>query len=146
MLSSLMAGVLAGSAGTYLLGTPEAGEQGAWSDAGDISKLEAAQPVEITFEQNRVDAWKTRREKASAWVILNNDRSITAYSPLCTHLGCAYHWEASRHSFVCPCHGSAFDMQGNVIAGPAQRPLDRYALKVQGQRLWLGPIHKSQGA
>ncbi len=146
MLSSLVAGVLAGSAGTYLLGTPEASERESWSVAGDVTKLQAGEPEEITFEQNRVDAWKTRHEKASAWVILNNDGSVTAYSPLCTHLGCAYHWEAGAHAFVCPCHGSAFNMQGNVIAGPAQRPLDRYAVKMQGPRLWLGPIQKSQGA
>jgi menaquinol-cytochrome c reductase iron-sulfur subunit len=146
MLAALIGGVLAGSAGTYLLGTPKEGEQESWSDAGDIRKLQTAQPTEIMFEENRVDAWRTRHEKASAWVILNNDGSVTAYSPLCTHLGCAYHWEAAKHAFICPCHGSAFSVDGKVIAGPARRPLDRYAVKIQGKHLWLGSVERSQDA
>lgn len=145
-LSALIGGVLAASAGTYLFGTPEKYDQESWAEAGDITKLQAGKPQEITFERNRVDAWRARNERASAWVILKTNGSVTAYSPLCTHLGCAYHWESAAHAFVCPCHGSTFDVNGKVITGPARRPLDRYESKVQGQRLWLGPVQRSQDA
>jgi succinate dehydrogenase / fumarate reductase iron-sulfur subunit len=37
--------------------------------------------------------------------------------------------------FRCPCHGGNFDRQGNVLAGPPPRPLDRYAFKVDSGHL-----------
>jgi Rieske Fe-S protein len=43
----------------------------------------------------------------------------------CTHLGCRVNWDAVRDGFTCPCHGSRYDHDGNVAAGPATRPLSR---------------------
>jgi menaquinol-cytochrome c reductase iron-sulfur subunit len=137
-LTSLIAGTLAASVGTYLGGTPRASED-AWADAGDITDLRARSPQEIKFERSRIDGWKVHIEKATAWVVLDDRRRLTAFSPLCTHLGCAYRWEAQKESFVCPCHGSQFTANGQVLKGPAGRPLDRYMVKVEGNRLWLGP-------
>jgi len=144
-LTSLIGAAIAASVGSYVLGAPRQREETEWADAGNISGLRAGIPQQITFEQSRMDAWKARNEKSSAWIILNNQGSITAFSPLCTHLGCAYRWEAERRLFACPCHGSLFSATGDVIAGPAPRPLDRYTVKLEGSRLWLGPFRKSPG-
>jgi len=65
---------------------------------------------------------------------------VTAFAPQCTHLGCAYHWDESSHNFICPCHTSAFSIDGKVLAGPAPRPLDRYTVKVEGNKLQIGPL------
>lgn len=139
-LASLLVGALGGSAGAYLLGGPEHERRNDWTDAGELPELRMDSPQEITFDRNRVDGWKVQNEKASAWVILNGDRTLTAFSPLCTHLGCAYQWEGRQKQFSCPCHGSVFSKTGTVIQGPASRPLDRYPVKIEGSRLWLGPI------
>lgn len=143
-LSSLIFGTLAASVGGYLFGTPRRAAQNSWCDAGDISELRTGSPEQITFERSRTDAWKVEREKASAWLVLKNDGSLTAFSPLCTHLGCSYHWDNEKHRFACPCHGSEFSKTGAVITGPASRPLDRYTVKIEGTRLWLGPIQSRQ--
>lgn len=39
----------------------------------------------------------------------------------CTHLGCALRWNPQEHSWDCPCHGSRFDENGNVLDTPAQK-------------------------
>lgn len=49
-----------------------------------------------------------------------------AVSLRCTHLGCLLHFNAAETSWDCPCHGSRFDIDGEVLAGPAVRPLERH--------------------
>ncbi len=46
-----------------------------------------------------------------------------ALSAVCTHLGCLSVWKPEAGVIACPCHGSAFQRDGSIIAGPAPRPL-----------------------
>ena len=59
------------------------------------------------------------------------------YNSRCTHLGCTVHWDATKQIFLCACHGGAFDLNGNVKAGPPPRPLDRHAMKVKDGDLYI---------
>lgn len=140
---SLIVAALAGSIGSYLFGKEKMGREN-WVDAGELSELEDGSPKQIVFQRTEMDGWEIRNQKESAWVVLDQERKVTAFSPLCTHLGCAYRWESAKREFACPCHGSVFDIEGKVLAGPAERPLDRYATKLEGNRLWLGPLQKQE--
>ena len=53
--------------------------------------------------------------------ILATDVGVAALSLVCTHLGCIV--DETETGFSCPCHGSKFDKEGNVLGGPAPRPL-----------------------
>ena len=48
---------------------------------------------------------------------------IYALSAVCTHLGCITRFVSDENVIACPCHGSRFDLEGNVLHGPAPRPL-----------------------
>jgi Rieske Fe-S protein len=59
-----------------------------------------------------------------------------AFSTVCTHAGC----NVSEVTDVisCPCHGSKFKLDGTVSNGPAKRPLEAKAIKVQGDSIVAG--------
>ena len=48
---------------------------------------------------------------------------VYALSAVCTHLGCITRFLSDQNVIACPCHGSRFDLEGNVVQGPAPRPL-----------------------
>jgi glycine/D-amino acid oxidase-like deaminating enzyme/nitrite reductase/ring-hydroxylating ferredoxin subunit len=55
------------------------------------------------------------------------DGTLHAVSPVCTHLGCRVAWNRAERSWDCPCHGSRFSPAGQVLQGPAVRPLKPHA-------------------
>ena len=55
----------------------------------------------------------------------DEDGALHAVSPTCTHLGCQLTWNSGDRSWDCPCHGSRFSPDGEILHGPAVSPLER---------------------
>ncbi len=53
----------------------------------------------------------------------DEDDAIHAVTAVCTHMGCILAFNNAERSWDCPCHGSRFDADGNVLHGPAISPL-----------------------
>ncbi|MGH2812249.1 MAG: universal stress protein, partial [Actinomycetota bacterium] len=62
-------------------------------------------------------------QKVAAY--LDPSGQVFAVSARCTHMGCTVAWNHADQTWDCPCHGSRFDRQGEVVNGPANRPLPK---------------------
>jgi glycine/D-amino acid oxidase-like deaminating enzyme/nitrite reductase/ring-hydroxylating ferredoxin subunit len=49
--------------------------------------------------------------------------NIHACSAVCQHIGCLVHWNPFETSWDCPCHGSRYAVDGSVLSGPTNKPL-----------------------
>ena len=62
--------------------------------------------------------------------VVGGNGGIFALSAVCTHLGCITRYVSDEGAIACPCHGSRFDLEGNVTHGPAPRPLPWLEVKL----------------
>src|SRR3990172_6871823 len=58
------------------------------------------------------------------------DGGMLALWHRCTHMGCTVPWREDEGIFHCPCHSSLFNTKGEVLGGPAPRPLDIFPIEI----------------
>lgn len=69
-----------------------------------------------------------RHKLGQVAVAKDSDGTVHTLSPSCTHMGCILSWNDAEESWDCPCHGSRFTAGGEVLHGPAQKPLEKKTL------------------
>lgn len=121
----------------YLIGRKPASAEEQWIRLGPPPDLPAGRPAKIEFEAEEGEGWWRRRRVRVAWLVRREDHRWTAFASRCTHLGCPYFWNREKASFLCPCHGGIFDLEGRVLAGPPLRPLDRHRIRKDQGALWI---------
>jgi glycine/D-amino acid oxidase-like deaminating enzyme/nitrite reductase/ring-hydroxylating ferredoxin subunit len=85
-----------------------------WLGAGDV-----ADESEIPMDSGAL----IREGLTKVAVYRDREGICHRRSAVCPHLGCIVHWNDAEKTWDCPCHGSRFDALGEVINGPANRPL-----------------------
>ncbi|HZV11599.1 MAG TPA: Rieske 2Fe-2S domain-containing protein [Candidatus Kapabacteria bacterium] len=81
-------------------------------------------PGSVTFVQDK-----------KLFIVHTKEGAFYTLSATCTHLGCIVNWKAEEGIVACPCHGSKFDRQGNVVHGPAPKPLPHFSITLDDQGL-----------
>ncbi len=70
--------------------------------------------------------------KVKLW-LSNTDEGLLALYKVCPHLGCLYGWNDQEFKFICPCHGSQYEVDGDYILGPAPRSLDYFSIRIEDE-------------
>jgi cytochrome b6-f complex iron-sulfur subunit len=86
-----------------------------------------------SFEPNSVTAFP----RGHFYLACLKDGGFLAIHRKCTHLGCTVPWVEEEQQFVCPCHSSAFDIQGAVIRSPANRALDIFPVFIENNVVFV---------
>jgi menaquinol-cytochrome c reductase iron-sulfur subunit len=133
------AGVLAGL-GTLFVGVPLVGSVVASGQTatregfvavGDVTGVKAGVPTAFPFVDQVRDAYIQERVPRMVWAVKRAGGEVVTYSPVCPHLGCEYFWDPGSSKFVCPCHDSTWNVEGQRLSGPTPRNLDALPSQVK---------------
>lgn len=79
----------------------------------ELEDLKAGEAKVIEHESQKVAAYR------------NKSGELELVSAICPHMGCAVNFNTAETTWDCPCHGSRFDTQGNLLTGPSLTGLKR---------------------
>lgn len=74
-------------------------------------------------------------EKDNLIVVRTGEEEYMVFSAICRHKKCNVKYKHEKNAFVCPCHGSTYDMTGQVTKGPSKDNIIQYKVKLAGNQL-----------
>lgn len=122
-----------GSALTPLLRRRAAKAEGGGTLAAvKLDALQVGVPRRVELVSTVRDGWTTATGVLGAvWVLKHADGRVTALSSVCPHSGCSIKLEAGGAQYACPCHDSAFGLDGVQRYGPSPRAMDPLEVQVE---------------
>ncbi len=137
MLGSVVAVILAAPLVGTLVGTIYRTKKLQWTKVGEVDLLPLGQPVKLSWTDEKADEFIRESVERDVWAIKHSATEVTIFSPICPHLGCRYDWHPDKHEFICPCHGSLYSINGQVLGGPAPRPLDTLPGRLENGEIFV---------
>ncbi|HZW82108.1 MAG TPA: ubiquinol-cytochrome c reductase iron-sulfur subunit [Candidatus Deferrimicrobium sp.] len=99
----------------------------------------------ITFE-SKLEAGSDWYKVPNSRVWVKRDTSgYTALLANCTHLGCEVKYHSEQAKWLCPCHGSSYDIEGRPVGGPAPKALQRVAVQIRKDNTLTIEVNKPVG-
>jgi menaquinol-cytochrome c reductase iron-sulfur subunit len=129
---------------TYPLGHETISGGDEFIAVGKLADFAEGKPTKVEIFANKRDAWNRIVDVkiGSAWILRDGDR-VRAFSTVCPHLGCAIDHEGEF--FKCPCHRSAFGLDGAVKEGPSPRSMDELEVQTEGEAIAIRYRRFKQG-
>jgi menaquinol-cytochrome c reductase iron-sulfur subunit len=161
-LGALIGGIVTVPALGFAVAPAFVGQEDPDVDLGPMDSYPEGEWRITTFTGEPEKGGVTRRTAFIRYNGLKNDvPSYTIISNRCVHLGCPTQPQGppgesqevqtsaapvtltptTPSGFGCPCHGGAYDTEGNRTAGPPVRALDRYEYSIINGSLWLGELY-----
>lgn len=116
--------------GRYSRSTPELYVASGFNKWGMTSSMAAAGVLADLLTGRRCEwseVFSPSRSMAKRQLAINGQhavKNLLSRSPKrCTHMGCALHWNTVESTWDCPCHGSRYDAEGNIVDNPAVKGL-----------------------
>jgi len=103
-----------------------------WLEAGSMTDLQDGKPTKLTVTVAQDAGWAKFDNQQSVWVVKKGD-SVNVFSAVCPHLGCSVN--SNPKGFICPCHTSTWNIDGQKSGGPTLRGLDVLEHKVENGQL-----------
>ncbi|MGC4006591.1 MAG: Rieske 2Fe-2S domain-containing protein [Pirellulales bacterium] len=115
--------------------------KGAASGMVRVASLESVPddglPKLFSIVQDRNDAWNLYKNEPVGSVYISRKpqtKDLTVFQSCCPHAGCAVGYSGESKKFLCPCHNSAFQLDGEMIQpSPSPRPLDTLKYEIRGE-------------
>jgi menaquinol-cytochrome c reductase iron-sulfur subunit len=110
-----------------------------------VSSLEAippdGTPVQVPVIADLTDAWMRDPNQPVGAVYLRRDGDkVECLNAICPHAGCFVAYMPDRKVFQCPCHTSAFDLDGKRLSEKSPSPRDMDTLNVDPDKLAAGEV------
>ena len=139
-------GISNGTVAGIILADLAAGEENGWLDVFDATRVKPIAGAPTALKENAhvakhlVSGYLSRRPssvddlaRGQAAILKIDGKNVAAFrdeqgqvhavSAVCSHMGCIVGWNETDRTWDCPCHGSRFELSGEVIHGPAVKPL-----------------------
>ena len=139
-------GISNGTVAGMILADLAAGEENSWLEVFDATRIKPIAGAPTALKENvqvakhLVSGYLSRRPGSvddlapgQAAILKIDGKNVAAFkdeqghvhavSAVCSHMGCIVGWNETDRTWDCPCHGSRFELSGEVIHGPATKPL-----------------------
>jgi menaquinol-cytochrome c reductase iron-sulfur subunit len=138
-LNAVVGGVLAVPLLGYLLGPVrrKREREGSWVSLGFVDRFAVGEISLADFHSPVASLGDGETGKVACWVRRVADRQFQVFAVNCAHLGCPVRWFSQSKLFLCPCHGGAYYQDGARAAGPPERGLFEYRVKLDNNVLMI---------
>jgi len=112
-----------------------------WFRVGSVDALRAGVPERVTIVGDRRDSWTDYRQEPLGAIFLvaePDGKGVKALNATCPHAGCSVAFQAARQCFLCPCHTSAFNLEGEPTSPVPPRGMDALECEIRGPgEIWV---------
>jgi len=89
----------------------------------------------IDFGESNYVLVKVEQLPEAVFISKNDEGNYTAVLTKCTHKGCEV--RPSANILLCPCHGSEYDLNGEVLEGPAEENLVSFKVETDEEKIYV---------